>query len=400
MTRAHSKLSPSAAERWLKCPASVKLSQGLKDMPSEAAAQGTVAHSLAERRLRNEITWRDMQAMVGQEVQQSGFTIAIDEEMIGHVEDYVSYAKAVRVGMGGELLVETTVAPAFVDPSLYGTLDVGVLSPDRKTFVVLDFKYGAGKIVDVYKNKQLMIYALGLIAHVGSWPDKVRLMVYQPRVKRSGGPVVEHEVSALELMDFVEELKVGIAEVRADNPRMEAGDWCRFCRAKGVCPAFVEKARELARIEFGSAPTAAALPDAQTLTPEQLSKILDWTPALREWLTAVENACKSRMSAGGEVPGYKMVKGRQGNRRWADEKAAAAELTLKFGNAVLSEPELLSPAKVEKVIKDKELVARLTVRPDGAPALVPQYDPREAICFASAEQEFSSADSTDLLGLI
>jgi len=46
--RAHARLSPSAAERWLTCPASVKVGEALPKPPtSRFAEEGTRAHALS-----------------------------------------------------------------------------------------------------------------------------------------------------------------------------------------------------------------------------------------------------------------------------------------------------------------------------------------------------------------
>ena len=51
----HARLSPSAASRWISCPASVRLLEGLEQAPSSPyAAEGTKAHALAELRLAGE----------------------------------------------------------------------------------------------------------------------------------------------------------------------------------------------------------------------------------------------------------------------------------------------------------------------------------------------------------
>lgn len=45
---AHAKLGPSGAHRWLQCPASIKMCDGLPSTTSEAAEIGTLCHELAE----------------------------------------------------------------------------------------------------------------------------------------------------------------------------------------------------------------------------------------------------------------------------------------------------------------------------------------------------------------
>lgn len=49
----HAKLSPSAAERWMTCPGSVVLSEGMPEKTSAFAEEGTQAHALAEMLLNN-----------------------------------------------------------------------------------------------------------------------------------------------------------------------------------------------------------------------------------------------------------------------------------------------------------------------------------------------------------
>ncbi len=51
----HARLSPSAASRWLACPASVNMTAELEDTTSAAAAEGTLAHTVVENRIRSHL---------------------------------------------------------------------------------------------------------------------------------------------------------------------------------------------------------------------------------------------------------------------------------------------------------------------------------------------------------
>ena len=51
--RDHALLSASSAHRWLKCTKSARLEEQFPDTTSEAAEEGTLAHKLAELRVRN-----------------------------------------------------------------------------------------------------------------------------------------------------------------------------------------------------------------------------------------------------------------------------------------------------------------------------------------------------------
>jgi hypothetical protein len=49
MPSEHAKLSPSASERWMTCPASIRMEEQVPPEPeSTYAAEGTAAHSLGE----------------------------------------------------------------------------------------------------------------------------------------------------------------------------------------------------------------------------------------------------------------------------------------------------------------------------------------------------------------
>ena len=52
MSGSHALLSASAAKRWLNCPPSVRLTESMPDTSSDYAEEGTVAHALAELKLR------------------------------------------------------------------------------------------------------------------------------------------------------------------------------------------------------------------------------------------------------------------------------------------------------------------------------------------------------------
>ena len=51
--RKHSLLSPSGAHRWMACTPSAMLERRFPDTGSQAAAEGTLAHELAELKVRN-----------------------------------------------------------------------------------------------------------------------------------------------------------------------------------------------------------------------------------------------------------------------------------------------------------------------------------------------------------
>ena len=52
---AHALLGPSSAARWMACPPSVNLTKDMPDTTSEYAAEGSLAHEIAELKLKKKI---------------------------------------------------------------------------------------------------------------------------------------------------------------------------------------------------------------------------------------------------------------------------------------------------------------------------------------------------------
>jgi len=89
----HSIISASGSNRWLECPGSIDLSRGIPDTSSEAADEGTAAHTLAERCLlqnKNAAEFRGQTITV----KDSGRAFIVDEEMAEAVQLYIDTIKA------------------------------------------------------------------------------------------------------------------------------------------------------------------------------------------------------------------------------------------------------------------------------------------------------------------
>ena len=92
---AHSLFSASAAPRWINCPGSVVLSEGLPDRTSEHAAFGTVAHGLADAAL---VAGQQSIETALEPVKQDGYVIPVDPEMVECVNAYLAHAAELTAG--------------------------------------------------------------------------------------------------------------------------------------------------------------------------------------------------------------------------------------------------------------------------------------------------------------
>ena len=92
--RAHALLSASSAHRWVHCTPSARLEEQFPDTGSDAAAEGTLAHALAEIKVQ--------QYFYPQEVSKQKMTRTVNklkkeehwnDEMQGYTDEYLDYIK-------------------------------------------------------------------------------------------------------------------------------------------------------------------------------------------------------------------------------------------------------------------------------------------------------------------
>ena len=378
---AHARLSPSGAHRWMRCPGSVVLEAGLPDTPSAYAEEGTKAHELAATVLNG----RDW-------LQVTGYDI----DTIQHVQKYTEYVR--MLAEGNQLLVEQRVdfSDALGVPDSFGTSDCVILTDDE--IMIVDLKYGRGVQVDADDNEQLQLYALGALNEFDMIGDfkSVRLVIHQPRLDH----VSEWTISVNELREFGEAARNRAAYVLAQTEPATRLDLvpgekqCRFCKAKGTCPALAEKVHETVLSSFDDLEAAAqAVPAASGST---VGFYLGEVDLIETWCKAVREKAFTELSEGREVPGYKLVEGRRGARKWADEKVAEAQLkAMRLKVEEMYSLELISPTTAEKLHKVGVIGPRqwpkvqdLITQPSGKPSVASENDKRPAISLVATADDF------------
>lgn len=146
-------------------------------------------------------------------------------------------------------------------------------------------------------------------------------------------------------------------------------------------------------VEFSAEVTELTSPDL--LSPEEVARVLQYAPMLRDWLSAVEGHVTHQILEGESVPGWKVVEGRS-HRRWADADRAEQYLRRKFGVDKATVRKVISPAQAEKLIRQEKMkqtthFKKLWEKPTGRPTLVPETDKRPALePGTQAAQEFDA----------
>lgn len=374
--------------RILKCPGSAVISRDLPRKCSPDAALGTLAHMIAEKCLSSD-KWLSPSDYLAETHEIDGHLVTVDEEMVEAVAHYIDAVE--QYGTLGTLMVEVAVPIELTtgEEGAHGTADAIVIAGDE--LIVIDLKYGKG--VEVYPdhNPQLMMYALGALEVVyllGNTINKVRLVIHQPRVRKEP---IEWVCSIDDLRAFQEEVSnkaLGIWRMTTDdellefNPSLEA---CRFCPAK-PCAAMTKHAFEVTAADFDNLDKPVTLPeltdpDHLTYLAAKVDFVEKW---FESWCEMVRGKVMAELLAGREVPGYKLVEGKRGNRKWSDPKEVETMLKkMRLKIEQMYELSLISPTKAEKLFAENprrwSKLQNYVTQSAGKLSIAPVNDKRPAI---------------------
>lgn len=376
MPSEHALISPSAAKRWIACPGSVRLTEDFPDRGSKYAEEGTFAHSVCETLLRHYVE-KIAPSRKKAELAALKANKWYSDELMEYCKIYVdlvkaTYKDALKQDPSAVLDIEVKLDLGNFIPDGFGTADAVIIYND--TICVFDFKYGRGVRVDAKENPQMRIYAGGALVAYHDLFDIKRVIttIVQPRVENG---ISAEEISADELLKYC----TGVIWPAADAAyrgvkEFRPGDHCRFCPANGQCAAQLEENKAMVQKIFA--------PEPMLMTEEQIVEVLTNAPQIEKWLKAVKDYALDAALGGIEFPGMKLVAGRS-TRSYSDEEALLDSLhDAGVEDALIYERNLLSPAKLEKLLgkKDYNAVAApyVTVSP-GKPTLVPETDKRDRL---------------------
>lgn len=374
--RAHALLSASSAHRWMVCTPSAVLETQFPDTTSEAAREGTLAHELAELKLRNYFYTIDFgKTKLARAVNKLKKEKLWQDEMMGYTDTYLEYIKSVAMKFENQpyVAIEKRVSFGAYVPEGFGTADCILIGGG--VLHIIDFKYGKGVPVSAEGNPQLSLYALGAYeAYKILYPiETIRMSIVQPRLSDE---VSEWSCPVKELLAFG-----GYAKEKAELAIKGEGEFrptekaCRFCRAKGRC-----RARSEENVKLAFSENLGKLPPL--ITNEELGQYLKQGLDVAKWLSDLQDCALKECLAGNDVPGWKAVEGR-GSRDWTDMDLAFDTLKSSgIDEAVLWERKPLTLAQVEKTVGKKDFeafVGSLVVKNPGKPALVQESDKRPAI---------------------
>lgn len=377
--REHALLSASSAHRWLNCPPSAVAAEKYEDTGSEFAAEGTLAHGAAELVARERLAGRKPDL-----VNYEGWAEGTDREMVEHAHAYADYIQEHIKDDNAVVLLEQRVDFSTWVPDGFGTCDCIIIQGD--TLTIIDYKYGVGVPVSAVDNPQMRLYALGALNDFGFAYDveKVETHIFQPRINN----ISDDSLTAAELLAWGDKVVKPIAGKAAKGKgKYTAGEHCKFCPHAGRCRTLTKTCTEY--VETHSLRVAVPV-----LAPHEVAEVLAMEPLVVLWLKRVKAQALSTMLDGGEIPGYKLVEGKLGNRKWTDELQVAEALKAAgYSQEDYTETKLLSPAAMDKALGKKkaaELLAGFTDRAAGAPTIAEASDKRPTYNrLAEAQADFN-----------
>lgn len=350
----------STAKRVINCPASVALCAKMPPKPSsEHADRGTLLHDVIAELLEFD---KPLQQCIGAQYKDQVLTEELlNEKIVPALQalDEIDPEKQM------EYMVETRVGFGDFLPGVFGSADL--LGREGSRAVVLDWKFGDGVLVDAADNPQLLFYAAAAMrTEACKWvfegATEIELVIIQP-------PAIRRWVTNAErVKEFEQELLYAVRLSSYPEPPMQAGEHCRWCAAKPICPQMTGAVERALKTQLASLPV------------EQIALQLQQAEAIESYLTDLRALAFQMLENGQPVPGYKLV-AKRGTRQWADKAKIEAWVDARGVKDAYEPATIKSPAQLEKVLKKAKLdfPDDMVVSVSSGSTLAPDSDPRPAV---------------------
>lgn len=372
----HSTFSPSSMDRFINCPASLRLCSTIpQEDEQDYSREGTLAHKVAENYFYAEM----LGAQLPKSILDEASAWKSYDEMISGAQAYTSELETWlnHIEVGNVLWYGLEVAtPIIPEEGCFGTSDC-VIVGDRSC-VIIDYKFGRKKVHA--DSLQLRAYAAGILAHLENVPDDYRIysVIVQPRVDFAS---TVHCYSKDQVEEFFLEIKSMIERAKDPSEQPMRGDkkhcfWCPASRTKDPahkCPAIKRELDAVSAEDFRGYLIGSS-GEIETLGPNAkrdaaLIKLIAIAPVIEQAAKKAKEEFEFRFERGEKIEGFEM-KEVLGNRVWRyDDERIATMLEEEFekikGNAFKTVPEtkkLLTITEVEKIV-GKNKIDSLIVRP-------------------------------------
>jgi hypothetical protein len=226
--------------------------------------------------------------------------------------------------------------------------------------IVLDWKFGDGVVVDAVENAQGMFYAAASMRTpetqwVFDGADEVEIIIVQPPMMRRWVTTPER------IAKFERDLVSAVKAAQRPAAAFNAGDHCRWCAAKPVCPKMTGEVDRFVKTSL------------QTIDATQIGHYLQQADQIEDFIKSVREMAFTMLENDVPVSGYKLV-AKRGTRQWVNDDDA-----IKFLGDKAFESKLISVAQAEKLVGKKNFPQELAVSVSSGNTLANEDDPRPAI---------------------
>ena len=353
----------STAKRVINCPGSVGLVQKMPPrLGGKDADMGTLCHNAMAMLLEDPSL--EVSSVLGMKYNDQVMTEELIDEKI--IPAMVALNDIDPDG-DMEYRVESHVNFGKLLPGVFGSADL--IGRIKNRAVVLDWKFGQNP-VDVEENDQLLFYAAAAMRTKGlEWAfegvEEVECVIVQP-------PAVKRWTTTIaRVKQFERDLVHAVTASQNAAAPLKVGDHCRYCPAKPICPQMTGAAERALKVQI------------KELDPAKIGEYLATADLVEKWISALRDLAHQILESGEPVAGYKLVP-KRAMRQWVDEdKAYFALSKLGVDRSELVETALLSPAKVEKILKRSKLSLPddIVVSVSSGTTIAPESDPRSAVVF-------------------
>ncbi len=381
------KFTPSSSDRWMSCPASVKL---IADIPKPDttiyAKNGTACHNVADVCLKKNKSPHDfIEKKIEVWATPKNDYIPFEKSMAETVQTYLDELALLRkeypkAKYTSEKKLSITPVPRL---KINGVVDYNI----KQRFgdiVVVDLKAGVGVTVDPSESTQTWLYAIMAINNQWDEYDKARMIIVQPNEKY-GDTRKEHTMPVSDLKQwYYDECIPAIKLALGDNaPFGPSEKVCRWCPALPTCKAAAGHVLSAAGqpIEFDPR-------QPQEFTNAEIGQILPIIDLYKKWSSAVTAYAIDELRQGRPIDGYKLVRGRA-NRVWIDEEAVQKLLKrLKVKVSDMFTKKFKSPAACEKLLPSdkREKLKPFIDKPEGKLQLAKESSKKPAVSIEPAAE--------------
>ena len=349
----------STAKRVINCPGSVALVDKMPPQPSSKYAdEGTLLHDTIADIL-------DGKGLVSDYLGRRHNDIVLTQDLIDRkLSVALTALMEVDPNLEMEYAVESRVGFGDLLPDVFGSTDL--LGRIGNRAIVLDWKFGDGVPVEAEENAQLLFYAAAAkrtpeTAWAFEGASEVELVIVQP-------PSIKRWLTTLDrVKEFEDQLVAAVKVALKPDAPLAAGEHCRWCAAKPVCPVMTGAVDRALKVKVDALPM------------DQIAHYLEQAPLVEAFIKDLQQLAHGLLEDGHKVPGWKLVN-KRATRQWTNEDKAVAFMSA-AGVEAWADPKPLSPAQAEKALKKAkiELPADLIVAVSSGSTLAPENDSRPAV---------------------